>query len=226
MTRVLIVDDQALVRSGLRQVLAQDRHLSVVGECTDGDEVLDAVTRERPDVVLMDVRMKRVDGAAATRLLNSRSAPPPVLILTMFDDHEIVAAALAAGASGFLLKNAPGEEIVQAVHAVADGRGWLDPAVVGQVLASYRSIGLPHAREARELAQLTSRERDVLGLIGHGATNDEIAARLHISVGTVKTHVGHIFAKLDLRDRPAAVILAIRHGLSGDGGPRAAPNLR
>jgi len=210
--RLLLVDDQQLVREGLQRIFDGEPDLRVVGECADGDEVEAAVTRCRPDVVLMDVRMKRMDGAGATRLLNRREDPPPVLVLTMFDDQEVLSAALTAGAAGFVLKDAPGEEIVQAVRAVAAGRGWLDPSVTPRVLDAYRARHRPPLPPA--LDTLSAREREVLALIGTGATNAEIAAGLHIAEGTVKTHVGSVFAKLGLRDRPAAVVFALRHGLT------------
>ncbi|MQY04741.1 response regulator transcription factor [Actinomadura macrotermitis] len=212
MIRLLLVDDQQLVRAGLTRILGGEPGMEIAGECADGDEVAAAVARCAPDVVLMDVRMKRMDGAAATRLLRAQAGAPPVLVLTMFDDPEVVAAALAAGAAGFVLKDAPGEEIVQAVRAVAAGKGWLDPAVTPQVLAAYRTVLPPRPGPS---PGLSLREREVLALIGSGATNPEIAARLNIAEGTVKAHVGSIFTKLDLRDRAAAVIYALRHDLSG-----------
>ncbi|MFI6519123.1 response regulator transcription factor [Spirillospora sp. NPDC050679] len=214
MTRLLLVDDQQLVRAGLARIFDGEPDLEVVGECADGDEVAGAVARHRPDVVLMDVRMRRMDGAEATRLLRARPGAPPVLVLTMFDDREVVAAALGAGAAGFVLKDAPGEEIIRATRAVAAGDGWLDPAVAPQVLAAYRAALPPGGAAGARVAGLSAREREVLALIGGGATNPEIAARLSIAEGTVKTHVGSIFAKLGLRDRAAAVIFALRHGLA------------
>ncbi|MFG2087757.1 MULTISPECIES: response regulator transcription factor [unclassified Spirillospora] len=213
MIRLLLVDDQQLVRAGLARIFDGEPDVEIVGECADGDEVTGAAARCAPDVVLMDVRMKRLDGAAATRLLRSRPGAPPVLVLTMFDDPEVVAAALAAGAAGFVLKDAPGEEIIQAARAVAAGKGWLDPAITPQVLRAYRTGLRPRPASSGDLSL---RERQVLSLIGTGATNPEIAARLHIAEGTVKTHVGSIFTKLGLRDRAAAVIYALRHGLAGD----------
>ncbi|WP_198653397.1 response regulator transcription factor [Actinocorallia populi] len=223
MIRLLLVDDQQLVREGLLRIFDSAPDLRVVGECADGDEVEAAVTRHRPDAVLMDVRMKRVDGVQATRLLHRRDDPPLVLVLTMFDDSEVVAAALTAGAAGFVLKDAPGEEIVQAVRAVAGGRGWLDPAVTPRVLAAYRAHHRPAAPPA--LAALSAREREVLALVGTGAINAEIAVLLHIAEGTVKTHIGSVFAKLDLRDRPAAVVFALRHGLTPEEMSEAAPRV-
>ncbi|WP_149259610.1 response regulator transcription factor [Actinomadura sp. K4S16] len=213
MIRLLLVDDQQLVRAGLTRIFDGEPDVEIVGECADGDEVARAVARCAPDVVLMDVRMKRVDGAEATRLLRSRTDAPPALVLTMFDDPEVVAAALAAGAAGFVLKDAPGEEIIQATRAVAAGKGWLDPAITPHVLRACRTAFRPRPAPS---GGLSDRERQVLSLIGGGATNPEIAARLNIAEGTVKTHIGSIFTKLGLRDRAAAVIYALRHGLTGD----------
>jgi DNA-binding NarL/FixJ family response regulator len=212
-TRLLLVDDQPLVRAGLVRIFEGEPGLEVAGECSDGDEVAGALARARVDVVLMDVRMKRTDGAEATRRLREVPGSPPVLVLTMFDDPQVVAAALAAGAAGFVLKDAPCEEIIQATRAVAAGRGWLDPAIAPQVLAVYRSR-LGRTPPPAALDGLSPREREVLALIGEGATNPEIARRLGIAEGTVKTHVGGVFAKLGLRDRAAAVIFALRHGLA------------
>jgi DNA-binding NarL/FixJ family response regulator len=216
--RVLLVDDQPLVRAGVTRILSPEADLEIVGECTDGDEVLAAVAEHRPDVVLMDVRRKRVDGAEATRRLREQPEPPPVLVLTTFDDDAVVASALGAGAAGFILKDAPGEEMLRAVRQVASGGGWLDPGVAHRVIATYRTTGLPRAAARAALDQLTDRERDVLVLVSRGATNSEISADLHISEGTVKSHIGHIFAKLGLRDRSAAIVFAFDHGLVQPGG--------
>jgi len=209
--RVLLVDDQELVRSGLRRIFATTDDLDVVAECEDGDEVAAAVREHEPDVVVMDVRMKRVDGVEATRQLREKKDAPPVLVLTTFDDDELLSAALRAGAAGFQLKDAPGEEIVRAVRTVADGEAWLDPGVTGRVLAAYRGSVAP--RETKSLEQLTVREREVLELIGRGRSNAEIASDLFISEVTVKSHVGHIFTKLGLRDRAAAIVFAFDAGV-------------
>jgi DNA-binding NarL/FixJ family response regulator len=211
--RVLLVDDQPLVRSGLRMILCPEEGFLIVGECADGAEVVDAVQRHRPDVVVMDVRMKQVDGAEATRRLRALPGSPPVLILTTFKDDEVLSAALRAGAAGFLLKDAPGEEILRATRLVATGEAYLDPAVTARVLAAYRtSAGLDVAAQQR-LRELTERELEVLRLIGRGASNAEIAEQLVIGEGTVKTHIGRIFDKLELRDRSAAIVFAFDHGL-------------
>lgn len=219
MIRVLLVDDQPLVRAGLARILGPAEDLEIVGECSDGDEVLDAVASQRPDVVLMDVRMKRVDGAEATRRLRATSGGPPVLVLTTFDDDATVAAALAAGADGFIVKDAPGEDLVKATRVVAAGGGWLDPSVAPRVLATYRTSALPRATAGALAAELTERERDVLRLVARGATNAEIAAALVIGEATVKSHVGHIFTKLGFRDRAAAIVYAFDHGIVSPGDP-------
>ena len=214
MIRVLLVDDQQLVREGLRRILHREDGFDIAGECSDGAEVADAVARQRPDVVLMDVRMKDVDGVEATRRLREQQDPPPVLVLTTFDDDEVLSGALRAGAAGFVLKDAPGEELIRSVRSVAEGGAWLDPAVTGRVLATYRSAAPAGDDGAAErIAELTPRERDVLRLIGRGASNAEIAESLFVSEATVKSHIGHIFTKLDLRDRAAAIVFAFDHGL-------------
>ncbi len=213
--RVLLVDDQELIRAGLRGILRTRFGFEVVGELGDGVGVVEAVAEHRPDVVVMDVRMPRVDGVQATRLVAAMDDPPPVLVLTTFEDDEVLAGALRAGAAGFLLKGTPAEDLQRAVRAVAAGESWLDPAVTGRVLAAYRE-GVPVVRAA-ELGVLTPREREVLVLIGSGLSNSEIAAHLVLGTGTVKTHVGHVFAKLGLRDRAAAVVFAFDHGLVSPG---------
>jgi DNA-binding NarL/FixJ family response regulator len=213
MIRVLLVDDQELVRTGLRGILREPFGFAVVGECADGGEVVAAVEAAAPDVVLMDVRMPFTDGVQATTRLRQRADSPPVLALTTFDDDEALAGMLRAGASGFVLKGVPAEDLQRAVRAVAGGGAWLDPAVTSRVLAIYRSA--PAAAGGRDpaLDALTARELEVLALIGRGRTNGEIAAELFVSEGTVKTHVNHLFTKLRLRDRAAAVVFAYDHGL-------------
>lgn len=230
MIRVLVVDDQELVRAGLRGILRTEFGFDVVGECAHGGEVAAAVESLAPDVVLMDVRMPLVDGVRATRQLRSRDGSPPVLALTTFDDDEVLAGVLRAGASGFVLKGVPAEDLHRAVRVVAGGGAWLDPAVTGRVLAIYRSAGPPRAGPDAGLDALTGREREVLALIGQGKTNAEIAAGLFVSEGTVKTHINHLFTKLQLRDRAAAVVFAFDHDLvtplPDRGGPRPHPGQR
>jgi DNA-binding NarL/FixJ family response regulator len=210
--RVLLVDDQELVRTGLRGILRSRFGFEIVGELANGAGVVEAVAELSPDVVVMDVRMPGVDGVTATRQVAEMPDAPPVLVLTTFEDEEVLAGALRAGAAGFLLKGVPAEDLQRAVRAVASGDSWLDPAVTGRVLATYRDGAAP-ALPGAEVEALTPREREVLALIGEGLSNTEIAARLVLGEGTVKTHVGHIFAKLDLRDRAAAVVFAFDHGL-------------
>ena len=213
MIRVLVVDDQELVRAGLRGILRTEFGFDVVGECANGGEAIAAAEAFAPEVVLMDVRMPLVDGVQATRELRRREGSPPVLALTTFDDDEVLASVLRAGAAGFVLKDVPAEDLHRAVRVVAGGGAWLDPAVTGRVLAIYRSAPPPRAGRDPALDALTSREREVLALIGQGKTNTEIGAGLFVSDGTVKTHINHLFTKLQLRDRAAAVVFAFDHDL-------------
>lgn len=213
--RIVIADDQAVVRAGVARILDAEDDMSVVAECTDGDEVPAAVAEHAPDLVLMDLRMKRVDGAAATRALRSRAGAPPVLVLTTFDHDDALWGALDAGAAGFVLKDASATDIHAAVRAVTAGGVWLDPEVAPRVLTTLRDSARPRRAEAARLDQLTARENDVLARIARGSTNREIAADLHLSEATVKTHVGAIFAKLGARDRAAAIVLAYEHGVVG-----------
>jgi DNA-binding NarL/FixJ family response regulator len=212
MIRLLLVDDQELVRAGLRGILRTQFGFEIAGELPDGSGVTQAVDALNPDVVLMDVRMPVVDGVQATRELRRRGAGPPVLALTTFDDDEVLAAMLRAGAAGFVLKGVTAEDLQRAVRVVADGGAWLDPAVTGRVLRVYRSVAPPPAGGAG-LGALSARELEVLTLIGRGMTNAEIAAELVVGEGTIKTHVNHLFAKLRLRDRAAAVVYAFDHDL-------------
>jgi DNA-binding NarL/FixJ family response regulator len=224
MTSVLIVDDDELVRVGLRAIIEAEDDLSVAGEAADGADVVPAVLRLRPDVVLMDVRMPALDGIQATRLLLSHLADPPrVLVVTTFENDEHVYEALRAGASGFLLKRARPVQIVDAVRVVARGDSLLFPAAVRRLAAAY---GPPEARLPG--VGLTEREGEVLTLMAAGLSNAEIAARLHLGVETVKTHVGGVLAKLGVRDRTQAVVAAYRSGFvpvtppsEGGGPPRA-----
>jgi DNA-binding NarL/FixJ family response regulator len=211
--RVLLVDDQELIRSGLRAILREAFGFCVVGECAHGGEVAGAVARLHPDVVLMDARMPVLDGIEATRRLGPEA--PPVLALTTFDDDDVLAGMLRAGAVGFVLKGVPAEDLQRAVRTVADGGAWLDPNVTARVLNVFREAA-PRPPDPL-LETLTARELEVLELIAAGLTNDAIAARLFLGAGTVKTHVNHIFFKLDLRNRAEAVIFAFDHGLARPG---------
>ena len=205
---VLLVDDQDLVRSGLRRILRRKDGFAIVAECADGDEVPAAVAKHQPDVVVMDLRMRRVDGIEATRRLGGR---PPVLALTTFNEDELLSGALRAGAAGFVLKDSSAEELIRAVRAVSRGDSYLDPAVTSRVLTTYRKAA-PGPR-GTAIGELTTRELDVLTLIGQGLSNTEIADKLCISGVTVKSHVGRIFGKLDLRDRAAAIVYAYDNGI-------------
>jgi DNA-binding NarL/FixJ family response regulator len=223
--RVLLVDDQDLVRAGLRGVLREQFGFEIAGECADGTEVLAAVADCEPDIVLMDVRMPLLDGVAATRRLRAERPSMPVLALTTFDDDAALAGMLRAGAAGFVLKEIPGEELHRAVRIVAEGGAWLDPVVTSRVLAVYRTAPAAPPAPPRTLDLLTSREREVLSLIGQGHTNAEIARQLFVGEGTVKTHINHVFTKLSLRDRAAAIIFAYDHNLI-DRDPRTPPGGR
>jgi len=213
--RVLLVDDQPLIRTGFRMILEETPTIEVVGEAENGRSAVRLCATLAPDVVLMDIRMPEMDGLEATRLLTAGESPPRVLVLTTYDLDEYAYAALRAGASGFLLKDAPVSELVSAIHAVADGHAVVSPRVTRLLLDTY-AHRLPGAEgdSARvTLQRLTPREREVLLEIARGLTNTEIATTLGISEVTVKTHVGAILTKLDLRNRVAAVILAYELGL-------------
>ena len=214
--RVVLVDDQELVRSGLRLILRKRDGFEIVAECADGDEVPAALAAVTADVVVMDLRMKRLDGIEATRRLRRAGAEPPVLVLTTFDDDELLSGALRAGAAGFVLKDSAAEDLIRAVRAVAAGDSWLDPAVTARVLTTFRAAAAPRPAGADDV--LTGREAEVLEAIGRGLTNGEIAASLHISELTVKSHIGRIFTKLGLRDRAAAVVYAFDHGIVAPAG--------
>jgi len=209
--KVLLVDDQPLVREGLGRILRPQDGFDIVGEASDGAEALELAGTTQPDVVLMDIRMRGMDGVAATRELRHRSGPP-VLVLTTFDDDEVLAGALAAGAAGFILKESSADDIVRATHAVAGGAAWLDPAVAPRVLLAYRTAH-PAAGTASRAEELSEREVEVLRLMARGRNNREIAEQLFISEATVKTHITHIFTKLDLRDRAAAIVYAFDRGV-------------
>jgi DNA-binding NarL/FixJ family response regulator len=217
---VLIVDDQALVRAGFRMILEAEQDIQVVGEAADGREAVAEARRLRPDVVLMDVRMPEVDGLEATRrLLGDDGAVVKVVMLTTFDMDEYVYDALRAGASGFLLKDVPPEQLVDGIRAVASGDALLAPSVTRRVIEEFVRRPPDSVRTAPpELAELTARELEVLKLVARGLANAEIAKELFISETTVKTHVAHVLMKLKLRDRVLAVVFAYESGLVLPGG--------
>jgi DNA-binding NarL/FixJ family response regulator len=220
--RVLIVDDQPVVRAGVARILGPEDGFEVVAECEDGDEVVGAVAEHRPDLVLMDVRMRRMDGVTATQQLRTTGDEPPVLVLTTFDDDDALWGALDAGAAGFVLKDAVAEELIAAARAVAGGAAWLDPKVAGRVLGAVRQRERSASEAVARVEQLTEREHDVLRHMARGATNAEIAEALIVGEATVKTHVGSIFSKLGVRDRAAAIVFAYDHGIVGPR-PRGEP---
>jgi DNA-binding NarL/FixJ family response regulator len=221
MIRVLVVDDQALVRAGFRMILEAEPDLVVVGEASDGLEAVDEVKRLTPDVVLMDVRMPNLDGVEATARIGEvnaarpDAAPARVIILTTFDLDDYVYAALRNGASGFLLKDAPPETLVEAIHVVAAGDALLAPSVTRRLIADFTRRGetASPAPPPRGLAELTDRELEVLRLMARGLSNAEIASQLYVGETTVKTHVGRVLMKLGLRDRVQAVVLAYETGV-------------
>ncbi len=222
MLRVLIVDDQAMVRSGLAMVLTTDGDIEVVGEARDGGEGIRLAREQRPDVVLMDIRMPGTDGIEATRMLAGRGVDDPctVVMLTTFGADEYVFEALKAGAVGFVLKDSDPDTLLEAVRAAAAGGGLIDPAVTRQVIERFGDLPQgPIPAPPAELGELTERERDVFDELVRGASNAEIAERLYVEPSTVKTHVAHVLRKLHLRDRVEAVIYAYEHGLVRAGSP-------
>jgi DNA-binding NarL/FixJ family response regulator len=211
--RVLIVDDQALVRAGFRMILEAQPDLEVVGEAADGSAAIDAVRTLRPDVVLMDIRMPGIDGIEATRRLSEAGVPGKIVILTTYDLDEYVFDALAAGASGFLLKHVPPEELVRGVRVAASGEALLAPSITKRLIEEFAKQRAPVRATGTDLKTLTDREREVLTLLGRGLSNPEIARELKVGEATVKTHVAHVLDKLELRDRIQAVIFAYEIGL-------------
>ena len=213
MIRVVVADDQALVRGGFRVLVDSDPDLEVVGEAADGTEAVSIATRERPDVVLMDIRMPGMDGLEATRAIvdDPRLEATKVLVLTTFDIDEYVFEALRAGASGFLLKDTEPAELLAAIKLVAAGEGLLAPSITRRVIAEFAKG--PGSTDASSLDVLTEREREVLGLVGRGSSNTELAEQLFVSMATVKTHVSRVMAKLHARDRAQLVVIAYETGL-------------
>ncbi|MEU6644968.1 response regulator transcription factor [Saccharomonospora sp. NPDC046836] len=216
MIRVLVVDDQELMRVGFRMVLGAQEDIEVTGEAGDGAEAVRLAGELLPDVVLMDVRMPVLDGVEATRRIVT-AGTSKVLVMTTFDLDEYVYSALQGGASGFLLKDTPPDHLVSALRAVASGDAVVSPGVTKRLLERFLGAGAPAPRDASVLDALTGREREVLTLVAKGLSNTEIAEKLFLSEATVKTHVGRILAKLDLRDRVQAVVLAYETGLARPG---------
>jgi DNA-binding NarL/FixJ family response regulator len=217
MIRVALVDDQAIVRAGLARILSPSDGFEVVAECADGQQAVEELPAMRPDVTLMDIRMPRLDGIAATAQLCGSESAGPILVLTTFGEDEVLWGAIEAGAAGFVLKDSTAEDLIAAVRAVAGGGAWFDPAVAPRVLDRYRRVVAPATRDAARLDLLTEREHDVLRLMARGATNAEIAASLHVADATVKSHIGSIFTKLEVRDRAAAIVFAYDHGVVAPG---------
>ena len=209
--RVLVADDQSMVRAGFRRLLSSEEGIDVVAEAGNGQEAIEKAARFHPTVILMDIRMPELDGLEATRRILAADPAARVLILTTFDLDEYVYEALTAGASGFVLKDDPAEQLIAAVRTVAAGDALLSPAVTKRVIKQF--VRVPRPEPPRELHELTAREQEILRLIAGGLSNAEIGAQLYISETTVKTHVTHIFQKLSLRDRVQAVVLAYQTGL-------------
>jgi DNA-binding NarL/FixJ family response regulator len=209
--RVLVVDDQSMVRAGFRMLLSGEADIDVVAEASNGLEAVDKAARFRPTVVLMDIRMPELDGLDATRRILAADDTARILILTTFDLDEYVYEALRAGASGFVLKDEPPEQLIAAIRIVARGDALLSPAITKRVIKQFARM--PHPAPPRELDDLTERELDVFRLIARGLSNAEVGRELYISDTTVKTHITHILQKLDLRDRVQAVVLAYETGL-------------
>jgi DNA-binding NarL/FixJ family response regulator len=216
--RVVLVDDEAMVRVGLRMVLTAEPDIQVVGEASDGAAAVGIVAETKPDVVLMDIRMPEVDGIEGARRVLASSPDVKVVVLTTFDEDAYVEAALRSGVSGFLLKVAPPERLIDAVRTVARGGGLLDPSVTRRVIETFSTAPAVRAGSASRLAPLTEREKDVLRLVARGMSNAEIAAELYLGEATVKTHVSGMLAKLGLRDRVQAVVAAYETGLVRPGG--------
>jgi len=211
MIKVIICDDQAIIRDGLEMLLKLERDIEVLAQAQDGSEALELVGALSPDLVLMDLKMSGMNGVEATRRIRAHFPGTKVLVLTTYDDDEWLFDAIRAGASGYLLKDTPREKVIEAIRGTVAGHAFVDPAVAGKLLEQAASQQVQQPTQITE--KLTDREEDVLRLIARGLTNSEIAQQLHLSEGTVRNHVTAIFAKLDVSDRTQAAIIAIRHGL-------------
>ncbi len=214
--RVALLDDQAIIRTGAARILSPEDGFEVVAEYADGADAVAGLTDGvNVDVVVMDIRMPRLDGIAATGRIRQMAEPPAVIVLTTFDEDDLLWSAVEAGAGGFVLKDASAADLIAAVRAVAGGGAWFDPSVAPRLLETYRNVVAPSRRSAQRVDELTEREHDVLVLMARGATNAEIADQLYVSEATVKTHVGKVFMKLGARDRAAAIVYAYDHGIVG-----------
>ena len=215
MIKVIVCDDQALIRDSLGMLLNLERNIQVVGSAEDGAEAVELVALHQPDLVLMDLKMPGMNGIEATRRIRAQYPEVKVLVLTTYDDDEWVFDAIRAGASGYLLKDTPREEVIRAVRGTVEGRSFVDPSVAGRLLNQVADQQTQPATLITD--KLTERELDVLRLLARGFSNADIAARLHLSAGTVRNHVSAIFAKLDVSDRTQAAVIAIQHGLGQPG---------
>jgi DNA-binding NarL/FixJ family response regulator len=213
-TRLVIAEDETVVRAALAQLLAAEDGIDVVGQAGDGEVAVDLVRRFRPEVLLTDLGMPRVDGLEAIRQIRQEALPCAIVVLTVYQDDDHLFAALKAGASGYVLKEAPAEQMVEAVRAAARGEGFIGPSLVGRVLAEFARVARLRAASKEVFAELTRREMEVLELLGKGLRNREIAERLFLSEKTVKNHISSIFMKLQVNDRTEAALLAARHGLT------------
>jgi DNA-binding NarL/FixJ family response regulator len=214
MIKVIICDDQAIIRDGLEMLLKLEKDIEVVGQAQDGDEAVEMVKKALPDLVLMDLKMPGMNGIEATRQIRANYPQVKVLVLTTYDDDEWVFDAIRAGASGYLLKDTPREEVIKAIKGTALGKSFVDPTVAGKLL--HHVAGKQAQPTTLLTDKLTGREADVLRLVARGFTNADIADRLHLSEGTVRNHVSAIFAKLEVADRTQAAVIAIQHGLGDD----------
>jgi len=214
MIKVIVCDDQAIIRDGLEMLLKLEKDIEVMGQAQDGAEAIEMVAKAQPDLVLMDLKMPGLNGIEATRQIRANYPQVKVLVLTTYDDDEWVFDAIRAGASGYLLKDTPREEVIKAVRGTAAGKSFIDPAVAGKLL---HQVADKQTQPSTLLTdKLTEREAEVLRLVARGFNNADIAERLHLSEGTVRNHVSAIFAKLEVADRTQAAVIAIQHGL-GDG---------
>jgi DNA-binding NarL/FixJ family response regulator len=211
MIKVIICDDQAIIRDGLEMLLKLERDIEVVGLAQDGAEVVELAADRMPDLILMDLKMPGINGVEATRRIRAQHPDMKILVLTTYDDDEWLFDAIRAGASGYLLKDTPREKVLEAIRGTVSGQAFVDPAVAGKLLQQTASRQVQPSTQITD--KLTGREEDVLRLMARGLSNAEIAAQLYLSEGTVRNHVSAIFAKLDVADRTQAVIIAIRHGL-------------